>query len=448
MTTAATNTLVGSGDAIDRETISIVIRRIGTFALLVMLFNTLDRINVGFAALTMNRDLGIDPRVFGWGLGLFFVTYIPAQIPMTWLGQRLGPHRALPVLMSAWGLCAGLMGAVEGPRSFFALRLLLGVTESAAAPLILYLQSQWIPQRNVGRYSLVTALALPGSFIVGAPLSGWLMTSMHHLGSLPGWRWMFFIEGAATMLFGAVAFWWLPVAPNTAGWLTMDQRSWLISTLRRDNRAEPTRTPAAGRLAHLAKTLRSRRIWIFAACFFSSTVGFYTLLFWLPQLVQELLHGASTMRVTLVSVLPWIGVVAGVLVTGWHSDRKNERYLHVAAAALLGTLGMAGVAASGGWPTGAVCSLVVGAFGIGAAQIVFWTIPMGELRGAPHAATAFAFVNLMGNLAGLLGAPLVGYLRSATHSFGAAIMVVAVFLLIEVALLLALRGQTSCAVNG
>jgi ACS family tartrate transporter-like MFS transporter len=425
--------------SIESQTTRTVIRRIGLFVLIVTLLNTLDRVNVGFAALTMNGELGFDPKVFGWGVGLFFLTYIPAQIPMTALGQRLGPARALPMMMVAWGLIAASMGAVTGVVSFFVLRLLLGIAEAAAAPMVLYLQSQWIPQHAVGRYSMVIALALPGSFILGAPLSGWLMTSFQDVGALSGWRWMFIIEGAATILFGLTAWLWLPQSPRAAGWLTEPQKDWLEATLRHDSRADHYGTARGGRWNGLLTTIRDRKIWVLAACFFCSTVGFYTLLFWLPQVVQDLVRGAGAIKVTLISVLPWLGVMAGVLLVGWHSDRRNERYVHVAGAALIGAVGMASVALLAGEARWAIAGLIVGGFGVGAAQIVFWTIPMGELRGAHHSATAFAFINLIGNIAGLIGAPLIGYLREATQSFTAPILVIAVFLLIEAAILLRLR---------
>jgi MFS family permease len=304
---------------------------------------------------------------------------------------------------------------VQSANTFYALRLALGIAEGGFAPGVMFYLAQWIPARHRAGAISTFMLAVPVSAICGGPLAGWLM-SMDNPVAWPGWRWMFFIEGAPTLLLALVALWALPDTPRQARWLSLDERRWLEEEIARDQQSMPTRADGGS-------PLRNTRLWIASVCWFGLMAGANGLLYWLPQIIRHLSAGSTDLQIGLISALPWIAVAAGMVLNAWHSDRKQERYWHVGLAALASAL-LIGLAPLLGTGASALAVLLLAGFAMGAAQGTFWTLPPLFLSPA-GLATGFALINMCGNLAGLVIPTFVGWMRERTGSFDVPVFVIA-----------------------
>jgi ACS family tartrate transporter-like MFS transporter len=398
--------------------------------LLLLFLNSLDRVNVSFGALQMNRDIGLTPETYGFGVGLFFVGYILFQGPSMALLKGWGARRWLFAVVLFWGAVATGMAFVRDPVSFYVLRVLLGFAEAGFAPAVLYLCTQWMPRRYRAGAVATTMLAIPISIVIGGPLSGWLMGMRNELG-LPGWRWMFLAEGAPTLLLAFACLFYFADAPQQAKWLNGDEKA----SLARELAAEDAAVPPGGR--SVLRLLVSPRVWASALVWFSLMGGAYGVIFWLPQVVKQV-AGGDPLTIGIVAALPWVAVGAGMLINAWRSDRTQERFWHVAVAGLLAAIGLAAAALVGTGPL-ALAALMLGGLGLGAAQSVFWTIPPTFL-GRARAAGGITLINMVGNASGVIGPPLIGRLRQETGSFTAPIYALAVLLLAGAVLVVLLRA--------
>jgi MFS transporter, ACS family, tartrate transporter len=400
--------------------------------LLALLFlSTIDRANVSFAALQMNTELGLTPETYGFGVSIFFVGYILVQWPSLWLLQRIGMRRWVFVVAAVWGLAATGLAFVHSATSFYALRLLLGIAEGGFAPGVMFYLSQWIPRRYRAGAISTFMLAVPVSSIVGGPLAGWLMSVDNPI-DWAGWRWMLLIEGTPTLLVAIAAFRLIPDRPRDAAWLGDEERRWLEDEVAHENAAQADQH--AGR-----SVLRNGRLWIASACWFGLMAGANGLLYWLPQILRHLSAQASDVRIGLITALPWIAIAAGMLANAWHSDRTQERYLHVMLAALGSAIFIALTPLLG---TGALAlaALLLAGFAMGAAQGTFWTIPPLLLSPAALAA-GFALINMCGNLAGLVIPGFIGWVRVRTGSFDIPVFAVAALSLIAAGAIAWLRAR-------
>jgi ACS family tartrate transporter-like MFS transporter len=400
--------------------------------LLALLFlSTIDRANISFAALQMNAELGLTPETYGFGVSIFFVGYILIQWPSLWLLQRIGMRRWVFAVAALWGLAATGLAFVHSATAFYALRLLLGIAEGGFAPGVMFFLSQWIPRRYRAGAISTFMLAVPISSMVGGPLAGWLMSVTNPI-AWPGWRWMLLIEGVPTLLVSLAALLLIPNRPRDAAWLDAGERRWLEDEISREN-AAPPEPHASG------ATLRNSRLWIASACWFGLMAGANGLLYWLPQILRHLSTQASEARIGVITALPWIAVAAGMLVNAWHSDRAQERYLHVMFAALGAGLFIALTPILG---TGALAlaALLLAGFSMGAAQGTFWTIPPMLLKPAGLAA-GFALINMCGNLAGLVIPGFIGWVRERTGSFDIPVFAVGALSLIAAGAIAWLRAR-------
>lgn len=384
--------------------------------LLALLFlSTIDRSNVSFAALQMNEALGLSPEAYGFGVSIFFVGYILIQWPSLWLLQRIGMRRWVFVCAGIWGLAATGLAFVHSAGSFYVLRLVLGIAEGGFAPGVMYYLAQWIPARHRAGAISMFMLAVPVSTIVGGPLAGWLM-SMDNPVDWQGWRWMFFIEGAPTLLLALLALAALPDRPADARWLEPDERRGIEEEIAREKQAAPAR--AGG-----TNPLRNSRLWIASICWFGLMAGAQGMLYWLPQIIRHMSAGSTELQIGWLSALPWAAVALGMVVNAWHSDRRQERHWHVGLAALAAAL-LIGLAPLLGTGAVALGVLLLASFAMGAAQSTFWTLPPLFLSPAGLAA-GFALINMCGNLAGLVIPTFIGWVRARTGSFDGPVFVIA-----------------------
>lgn len=380
--------------------------RLVTPLLLLLFLSTIDRANVSFAALQMNEALGLTAETYGFGVSLFFVGYIIIQLPSLWLLQRIGMRRWLCLISLVWGLAATCMAFVHSREMFYALRVILGLAEGGYAPgLMLYL-AHWIPKSHRAGAISNVMLAVPISVVVGGPLSGWLMSVSNPL-DMPGWRWMFLIEGMPTLALGLAVLWLFADRPRDARWLAEGEKRWIEEQLAAE---QTVAQPHASSWALLGNP----RLWAATLCWFALMAGAQGLLYWLPQAIRHLSAGSSDLEVGVLSALPWFAIGVGMLLNAWHSDRVQERYLHVAVASLLAGILLALTTLPGGGT--ALVLLILAGFFLGAAQGTFWTIPPMLLSPLALAA-GLGIINMCGNLAGLIVPVAIGWIRARTGSF-------------------------------
>jgi MFS transporter, ACS family, tartrate transporter len=399
-----------------------IARRIIPFMGLLYLVSFLDRVNIGFAALTMNADLGLTPVMFGIGSGIFFLGYILAGIPSNTILLRVGAQRWISIIMIAWGLISASLAFTNGPGAFYALRFLLGVAEAGFFPgMILYL-TYWFPAAYRGRILGAFLLALPISNVIGAPISTSLLALNE--GGLKGWQWMFLLEGLPAVLLGFLARRYLADSPAHVTWLAPEERQWLERELAKERLAFPHVSEAT-----VAQGIGNVRVWALGVIYFGICVGLYTYGFWLPQIIKSIGH-LTNRETGLVTMIPY--AIAGCAMYAWgrYSDgHRHARQRHVALPALLGALGLAASAWPNLSPTMSLIAITVAASGIYASIPPFWTLPTQVLTGA-SAAGGIALINTLGNVGGFVGPSLLGFIKKSTGSYAPSLLTLSAILLV------------------
>ena len=389
----------------------------------------LDRVNIGFAALTMNAELGLTPRMFGFASGIFFIGYVLFEVPSNIIMERIGARLWIARIMITWGLLSAGTAFVSSPHQLYVLRFLLGVAEAGFFPgMILYL-TYWFPAAWRARILSAFMIALPVSSAIGNPVSSALLSLQAH--GLQGWQWMFLLEGAPAVLCGVAVLVFLRDGPHKAAWLTSEEQEWLRGELAR----ERSTLTAHSSLAALSEP----RVWLLGLVYFGMVTSLYGLGFWLPQIVKGF-GNLSNLEVGFVSAIPYAVGALTMYLWGHHSDRTGERTWHIALPAFVGAVGLVLSAYLGGTPLLALTALCVTAMGCYAALPVYWTLPTSMLA-AGAAAAGIALVNSIGNIGGFLGPTLVGYVTEATGSYAAGLFALAAFIAGSGVLVLALAPR-------
>ena len=367
----------------------------------------LDRVNVGFAALTANKDLGLTASWFGWGAGVFFIGYFLFEFPSNLLLERVGARLWITRIMLTWSLISAGMALVAGPISFCIARFMLGVAEAGFFPGIILFMTYWFPRRHRARAIGLFMLGVPISSLVGSPVSGVILGLDGALG-LRGWQWLYVLEAAPSLLLGGLIWLLLTDKPADAAWLAPPQRAWLARTLAREQAATTTHA----RLGFLASLL-DRRVLFYAVIFFNVTAPSYGLSLWLPQIVKN--FGLSNLQTGLVSAIPFAFGAVAMLAWGRHSDRTGERLWHTAACGLVCAAGLgACVLTASPWlQMAAICFASLGIFGVKGPFLAL----ISEAFSGAGAAGGIAMVTALGNLSGFLPPYLVGWIRDYTGSF-------------------------------
>lgn len=421
-----------------RRVVAKTARRLIPLMALLYFINYVDRVNVGFAALTMNADLGLTATVFGLGAGLFFLGYFVFEVPSNLALHRFGARLWITRIVVSWGLVAAAMGFVQGPTSFFVVRVILGIAEAGFFPgMILYL-TYWFPRRDRARMTSLFYAALPLSTVLGAPLSTLLIRYGDGVFGLAGWRFMYIVEGLAAVALGFLAYKFLTDRPEKARWLSEEERAWLTRTIAAEDDAA-----ASGHKVGALRALMHPRVLLLSLIYFGIVFGLYVVGFFLPQIVQGFQTAAGTkfglVEVGLITAVPYAVATVAMLLWSRHSDRTGERIWHVALPAFVGATAVA-VSLHLGSPLTTMIAITVTAVGIFCAVPVLWQLPSTFLVGTA-AAAGIGFINSIGNLSGFAGPYLVGWLKDTTGSFQAGMLVVAGFMALSGVLVLSLRGR-------
>ncbi|MHA1517883.1 MAG: MFS transporter [Alphaproteobacteria bacterium] len=389
--------------------------RLIPFLCLAYIVNFLDRVNVGFAALHMNADLGFSPAVYGFGAGIFFLGYIAFEIPSNLALHRFGARIWIARIMISWGLIACAMALVRGETSFYVMRLLLGIAEAGFFPGIILYLTYWFPAAERARIIALFMASVPLATVFGGPLSGALL-QMHGFAGLAGWQWLFIIEGLPAVVLGLLALKILTDKPVYAQWLGEDERRVLAETLEQE--AENTKVVG---YADLGQALTRPRVLALGLLYFLMVTGLYGIGFWMPQVIGT--FGLDALEVGFLTAIPYLFAAIAMVLWGRHSDRTGERRWHIALPLLLAAAAFAWSAYSGPLlPT--MIALTLATLGFYAAFGPFWSLPTALLTGT-GAAAGIALVNSMGNAAGFTGPYSVGVLKEATGSFSAAFLFLA-----------------------
>ena len=433
----ATTTIFEVGAAkseLETSTIRAISWRLIPFLVLAYFFSYLDRVNLGFAALTMNAELKFSPTIFAWGAGIFFIGYFIFEVPSNLALEKFGASRWIARIMVTWGIISALMSLVSGELSFYILRFLLGVAEAGFFPGIILYLTYWYPAEYRARFLAAFAIAVPVSTVIGAPVSGLLLGLDGTMG-LKGWQWLFIIEGVPSVLLGIVTWFYLTDRPERAEWLTAEQKAWLASKLN----AETAAKQAAKHLT-LGEALSSPKVIMLSLSYFGFVGALYGMQFWLPQIVKA--FGLTNAQTGFVTAIPYVFGTIAMILWARHSDASRERVLHVGAPLLLTALALAASSYISD-PTMTMVVLTVAAIGVFCTFGTFWTLPTAWLSGTA-AAGAIALINSIGNLAGFGGPYLIGWVKEATGNTSTGLLVLAVLPLIG-GLLVFLGGHESKA---
>jgi ACS family tartrate transporter-like MFS transporter len=406
--------------------------RIVPFVMLLYFIAFIDRVNIGFAALTMNKDLGFSPTVFGVGAGIFFLGYFLFEVPSNLVLYKVGARIWIARVMITWGLISGAMAFVQGPNSFYAVRFLLGAAEAGFFPGIILYLSYWFPARQRAAVTAIFMAAAPLSTVLGSPVSGALL-EMHGLLGLSGWQWMFIVEAVPALILGVMVLFYMTDRPEKAKWLRDDERNWLVTTMN----AEAAKK--AGTASHSVwRGLADPRVIALSLVYFGTSAGLYTLGIWAPQIIKE--FGLSSLQVGFLNALPGIVAIVAMVVWARHSDRSSERTWHVVGACLLASLGLV-LAGFAGSVLAVLLALTLVNIGISSAKPPLWSMPTLFLSGSA-AAAGIATINSIGNLGGFVGPAMIGWIKDLTGSFQGGLFFVAGLLVLSAVLTLVLaRSQ-------
>jgi len=412
--------------------------RLLPFVFLLYVVNYIDRANVSFANLRMSADLGFSDRVYGLGVGMFYLTYVLFEIPGAIIVERWSARKWIARIMVSWGIVTILTGFVHTVGQFYIARFFLGAAESSFFPGMIVYLTHWFCVRDRSRAIACLYAANPAAALIGSPLAGFLLGV--HWQSLAGWRWLFILEGIPAVVVGIITYFYMTDWPAQAGWLPQDERDWLVHELQAELRAKKKIRNYT--IMEAFSDLRILRL-IFA--YFLALTGALGTIYWIPTFVKRL-SGSSNQTVTSLLLIPALIGIAGMLINGWHSDRTAERHWHsaiplVAAGLMFGLLTLFRHEV----PL-AIAFLLLGSGFLYAYYPAFWAIPTMMLSEAAAAAT-FGLINSIGQLGGFAGNYAIGFLNDKTHSLAASFAFIALVYVAAGGLILSLRVRDPIGVS-
>ncbi|MBP0599856.1 MFS transporter [Herbaspirillum sp. LeCh32-8] len=389
-------------------------------------FAYLDRVNISFAKLQMQTDLGFSDAVYGLGASIFFVGYFLFEVPSNMILHKVGPKRWIARIMVTWGIASAAMMFVSNEASFYVLRFLIGLLEAGFVPGALYFFTNWFPSVRRGRINSLFMAAIAVCGIIGGPLSGGIMKWTHGMADMHGWQWLFLLEGIPSILLGVVCFLVIDDKIEDARWLKPEEKKLLIDRIAAEPKSEAVHSFGAA--------LKQPTTIVMSLIYLVLASGIYGLVFWMPQLIKSA-GTDDTFIIGLISMLPYICAGLGMIFIGRSSDRTGERRWHLACCALLGGIGYAAAAYFGSNTLILVIALSAAATGIIAGIGLFWILPPRVLSGAA-AAAGIALINSVGQLGGIITPYMVGKIRDITGSPAIGLYVVALECAVGAALLL------------
>jgi MFS transporter, ACS family, tartrate transporter len=406
---------------IEARTIRKVMWRLMPFLVVCYFVAYLDRVNVGFAKLQMNAALGLSEAAYGFGAGLFFIAYFLLEVPSNLALDRFGARLWIARIMFSWAVISALFAfiapisaatGISNEWVFYILRFLLGIAEAGFFPGVIFYLTLWFPSVYRARVVALFMLAIPFSSIVGAPISGALLNVSG--AGLDGWQWLFILEALPSFLMALGVVFYLTDRPALATWLADDERGWLEERLEAERRQK-----VAVEHLGIGKALTDPRVLACSFVYFCLNAASYGVAFFLPTIIKN--FGVSNFETGLLSAVPFVFGAIGMVLLGRNSDRTLKRREHVCFAMLLAAVGVAGAGLVSA-PALVLGLLCLGQIGVSATPPLLWPIPSAFLTGS-SAAAGIAAINSIGNLSGFAGPYVMGYLKDATGSFTAGLLV-------------------------
>jgi ACS family tartrate transporter-like MFS transporter len=416
--------------AAEARTIQKLRRRIIPFVFLLYIVSFLDRINIGFAALTMNKELAISSKQFGLVAGIFFFGYFLFEIPSNLLLHKIGARIWIARILITWGIMATLTGLVHSVQELYAVRFLLGLAEAGYFPGIVLYLTYWFRQREQAQMIALFLIGIPVTSILGAPVSGFILDHVHWL-SLGSWRWLLILEGIPAVVCGVLTYFLLPSRPAQAKFLNQEEKEWITAELTREEREK-----LASHKISAVKALMNKRVWHLGLIGFTLNIGMYTLNFWMPQLIKTLSSGVSNSLIGVLVMIPHlVGLMVMVMVSR-SSDRKQERRFHAAIPAIAAGIALASLGAAHSiFPT--ILLLSLAALGIYSVYGPFYSLP-GEFLTGFAAASGIALISSVANLGGFAGPYAIGWISQKTGSLYGGLAVTGVSVLASATFMLLL----------
>ena len=409
---------LSSAIAFETATYRKVTWRLMPYLFLCYVLAYVDRVNVGFAKLQMQQDLGMSDSVYGLGAGVFFIGYFLFEVPGNVVMQRVGARSWIGPIMIVWGVVSSCTMLVRSVTAFYALRFLLGIVESGFFPGVILYLTFWYTGRHRARMVAAFMSAVPIAGVIAGPASGWIMARMSGVGHLAAWQWLFLLEGIPSLFAGVITLFFLTDSPAKAKWLNNAEKQLILGQLQEEDEMK-RRT---GRGSHkFADAFRNPAVWLLCIVYFALSSANYGIGFWLPQVIKDGIT-SNPLVIGWITVIPWGAAAVAMIAVGRHSDATGERRWHLALSMILTAAGFAASAVPGIPGPLRVAALTVSTVGIMSSFAVFWAIPTALLSGTA-AAAGIAWINSVGNLGGYASPYVVGMIRDRTHSMTLALLV-------------------------
>ena len=423
--------MVDAGD-FEARTYRAVTWRLLPFLFLCYILAYLDRVNVGFARLQMQADLGLSDTAYGIGAGMFFIGYFFFEVPSNLFLHRVGARIWIARIMITWGLISASFMFIRTPASFYTLRFILGVAEAGFFPGIILYLTYWYPAERRARMVALFMAAPPLAGVFGGPLSGWIMQALAGRRGLAGWQWLFVLEAIPAIIVGTLVLLYLDNGIRSAKWLDDREKAILEKGIEKDRAAVSVH-------ASLSDVFGDRRLWLLCLIYFCCVMGHYGLTFWMPVLIQN--AGVSgTFRIGLFTAIPYSGAVVAMVLLGSSADLHRERRWHASVPMVVGAIFLSLSAVAGTHTTLAITCLTIAAAGVLSSGALFWSLPTAFLGGVA-AAAGIAAINSVGNLAGFVSPYVVGWLKDLTNSTEAGMFAVSAVLIVGAAAILTISPK-------
>lgn len=396
--------------------------RIIPFMFLLYIVSYLDRANIGYAALEMNKELALTSEAFGFISGIFFIGYFLFEVPSNVMLNKYGARIWIARILVTWGLIAAATAFAQTANQLYVLRFFLGVAEAGFFPGVIVYLTYWFRSKELATTVALFTAAIPVSYIIGAPLSTWIMDNIKWL-DWSGWRWMLFLEGVPAVFLGIACFLFLTDKPEQAKWLTQQEKDWLLAELERDRQSRKN----VKRLG-VFKTMVNKKVLYLAFIYFVYQCGSLGVGYWMPQIIKGFSSDLTHTQIGLIAMLPYIVATVAMVIWSRSSDRRNERKMHSAIPLAVAALGLVGAGMLSS-PVASMAMICVALSGLYSFKSPFWALPTLFLDRAT-AAVSIAVINSIGNLGGFVGPSLIGVVKGNSQSAATGLLFLSALLLI------------------